>query len=236
MGRGRRRWRASERIAYKVLVEQGYDILDVHRKIVIDGVEVSEVDAIAKGPDGEVYAVEVKAGRIDLQAIRQAYSNAVLIGAKPLIVGKGFADDAARAAAERLGIKVIELEDMFIVDPEELEEVVETALVNALVGVLRLLFDPAITVKPDSIDAIKALASSDSPVDAAKKLGVQVKDVVNIIRWLREISPLARTGWDGVKLTANLLLLRLYAEAKIDTITRSSELLSSIFSLEGKRR
>ena len=236
MGRGRRRWHASERIAFKVLAERGYDILDIHRKIVIDGVEISEVDAIARGPDGEIYAVEVKAGRIDLQAIRQAYSNAMLIGAKPLIVGKGFADDAARTAADRLGIKAIELEDLFIVDPEELEEVVEAALVNALVGVLKLVLDPTVTVKPDNIDIIKTVAGSDSLVDAASKLGVQVRDVIEVIKWLREISPLARTGWDGVRLTANLLLLRLYMEAKMDTIARSTELLSSILNLEDKRR
>ena len=57
------RWRSSERIAARLLEQLGYHVIDSHRKIMINNTEVGEIDFVAQGPDGETYAVEVKAGK-----------------------------------------------------------------------------------------------------------------------------------------------------------------------------
>jgi len=190
---------------------------------------VAEVDAIAVGPDGEKYAVEVKAGRIDLQALRQAVANAMLIGARPLVVGKGFADEAAEAAARKLNVKTIELDDVFLVDPEELEQVVEAAVAEVAADVLGLLLDPSTRPAAGEAEKLRAIAESASIVEAAERLGVGVGEVAATVRRLRQASKvLARHGWMGVRLAARLQLLRLFLEARLDSLARSVDVLSKL--------
>ena len=75
-------------------------------RIYRNGVEVGEVDILAVDGDGNTYAVEVKAGKIDITGIRQAYINAKLIGAKPLVIARGYAEEGARELARELGVEV----------------------------------------------------------------------------------------------------------------------------------
>ena len=49
-------------------------------RIYRNGVEVGEIDILAVDGNGNTYAVEVKAGKIDISGVRQAYTNAKLIG------------------------------------------------------------------------------------------------------------------------------------------------------------
>jgi predicted RecB family endonuclease len=109
----RRRWLSSERIAQEVLETIGFKILETRKKIILNDIEIGEVDAIAVDDKGTLYAVEVKAGKADITGVRQAYINALLLNAKPVIVCKGFADDAAKELAEKLGVQVIQLSDVF---------------------------------------------------------------------------------------------------------------------------
>ncbi len=228
MGRGRQRWVASERVAFRILEERGYRILETHRRVVIDGVEVAEVDAVAEGSDGEIYAVEVKAGRLDVNGVRQAYVNALVLNAKPLVVCKGYADEAAEKLAEKLGVEVLALEDVFLVDAEELESLVYGAVVDASAEVLRILLDPSIRVPRDYFTALKALASSPTLLDAAKKLNTSVKELKPVLEYLRSTTQLARRGWQGVRLAAALLSMRLRLEALLDRLESSAERLDNI--------
>ncbi len=226
MGVGRRRWLASERIAFRVLEERGFRILETHRKLVLDGVEVGEVDALAEGPDGERYVVEVKAGRLDVHGVRQVYTAAVLEDAKPLVVAKGFADDAAKKLAESLGVEVIELEDVFLVDSEELEEIVHGAVVEGVAEALSLVLNPP-RVPPEELDRLKAVASSRNILEAAKRLGVKPGELRETVKLLKSASSIARRGgWRGVTLTAQLVLAGLRMRAALDALYDASEKLS----------
>jgi len=226
VGKGKRRWLASERIAFRLLEERGYEVLETHRKVVIEGVEVGEVDAIARGPDGSLYAVEVKAGRLDVHGVRQAYANAVVLGYKPLVVCKGFADDAAQKLAERLGVEVIELEDVFLVDAEELEDIVRGAAVEAVADVASLLLEPP-RIPPGLLEAVKAIAGSSSPLDAARRSGRSLREVAEAAKLLKERSLLARkAGWRGVALAASLTLTGLRLAALLGTLRDAAERLA----------
>ncbi|MEM4627646.1 MAG: hypothetical protein QXX37_05125, partial [Ignisphaera sp.] len=129
-----RRWLSSERVAVSVLEELGYNVLEMRKKVVVNETVVGEVDAVVDDGTGQLFAVEIKAGKIDISGIRQAYVNSVILGMKPLVICKGFADDAAKELAEKLGVKIIQLSDIFLVESEELEiilrEVVEDAIAN----------------------------------------------------------------------------------------------------------
>ena len=83
-----RRWRSSERIALGFLEEMGYRIIETRKRIKIHGIEVSEIDAIVEDEDGNRYGVEIKAGRIDVTGIRQAYVNAIIASVKPMVIAK----------------------------------------------------------------------------------------------------------------------------------------------------
>ncbi len=226
VGKGKRRWLASERIAFRLLEERGYEILETHRKVVVEGVEVGEVDAVARGPDGSLYAVEVKAGRLDVHGVRQAYANAVVLGYKPLVVCKGFADDAAQKLAEKLGVEVIELEDVFLVDAEELEDIVRGAAAEAVADALSLLLEPP-RIPPGLLEAVKAIAGSSSPLDAAKRSGLGLREVAEAAKLLKEKSLLARKGgWRGVALAAALALAGLRLTALLGSLRDAAERLA----------
>ncbi|MEM2512068.1 MAG: endonuclease NucS, partial [Ignisphaera sp.] len=128
----RRRWISSEKIAQEVLENLGFKILETRKKIILNNIEVGEIDAIALDENGDAYAVEVKAGKADITGIRQAYINALLLNVKPIIVCKGFADDAARELAEKLGVRVIQLSDLFLVESEELNIIVREVIEETL--------------------------------------------------------------------------------------------------------
>ncbi len=223
MKTGKVRWLASEKIALRLLEEKGFRVVEVRRKISIDGVDVGEVDAVVIDDKGERYAVEIKAGRIDVHGIRQAVVNAMILGAKPLIVCKGYADDAAEALAKKLNVTVITYEDVFLVDSEELEFIVETATLEALSEVLELMFSPNIRIKPGDIEKLRAIAYSSDIFEAAKTLSTTPKELALFIKELRTISKIAKRGWRGVQLVALLLLLRTVIEARLNTLLNSIE-------------
>lgn len=184
MSSSERKWRSSESIALQYLEKAGYKILETRKKIKIEGVEVGEVDAVAEGPDGNLYVVEIKAGRVDVTGIRQIYVNAQLLGYKPLVVAKGFADNSSKMLADKLGVPVIELSDAFLVDAEELEIVVESALYRILSEWLKVLVTP-LELGPQEWRIVEALAKSSDVKDFADLLGLSVEDAMREIARLR---------------------------------------------------
>lgn len=129
----------------ELLSRFGFRIIDRRVKVMSNGVEVGEVDLLAEDECGNRYSIEVKSGKVDVSGVRQAYTNAKLINAKPLIVARGFSNDSSRALAEELGVRVIELEESVVLKPDELRSTIESAiysvideLANALVTILSM--------------------------------------------------------------------------------------------------
>ena len=226
----KRKWAASERIAFKFLEDNGYHIIEEHKKIVIDGVEISDVDAIALGPDGEKYAIEVKAGKLDVIGVRQAYTNALLTGAKPLVVCRGFADDAAEKLAEKLGVKVIVLPDWIVLDPDELLAILEDVILETLLRILEPLLAPSCEVKAEDMDIVLKLAKSSSLADFANKLGVSLHEAAKILAKLkREYKVFNRCRrYSDYNIIARLLLYRMRLEAVLDEIKRIENILNRV--------
>lgn len=99
-----------EDLAEGLLVRLGYTIKERRKKIVFEGVEVAEIDYLAEKGDEE-YVVEVKAGRISVNDVRQVYTNSVLVNAKPMIIARGYSNASAKIAAEKLGVEVLILDE-----------------------------------------------------------------------------------------------------------------------------
>ena len=223
------RWRSSERIAFRTLEDMGFEILETHKRLTIDGVDVAEVDAVARGPDGEMYAVEVKAGRIDVTAVRQAYSNAALLGYKPLIVGRGFADEAAELTARKLGVRVVLLPDAFLTDIDELEKSVEEAIWTILERVFEAV-DAASSLRPEDYRLLSALAESESLSQLAEKLGVGEREAARLLASARKkgIIPRGLRGFTALRGYAKLATILLKLRGLVDTLESSIEKLEKL--------
>ncbi|MEM4717543.1 MAG: restriction endonuclease [Desulfurococcaceae archaeon] len=206
----KRRSTASEKIAIGVLEELGYKVLETSKKISINGIEVGEIDAIAIDQSGEQYAVEVKAGRIDVSGIRQAYVNALLVGCKPLVVSKGFSDDAAKELAEKLNVKVIQLSDVFLVESEELYIVIREIIEETLTDYLEVFYGFNPNVKQEYLQILEAISRSPTISEAAEKLGLEVSGLAKKIDELKRLGIIPRwaTKYNTVKQVSQLLIQR----------------------------
>ena len=205
----KRRWRSSEEIALRFLEEQGYKILDTHHKIKIEGIEIGEVDAIVEDEEGNKYAVEIKAGRIDVTGIRQAYVNAQLLGYKPLVVAKGFSDESAALLAEKLGVKVIQLSDYFLVESEELETLIKASIRSIIEEFLNALLVSK-NLNPEETDFLATIAQSRNIKEVADKLGISVEEVARKIKRLQNKGILSKRAksFQEIRLYAQLLLIK----------------------------
>ncbi|ACL11131.1 endonuclease (RecB family)-like protein [Desulfurococcus amylolyticus 1221n] len=204
-----RKWRSSELIALEYLEKQGFRIEETRKKIKIEGVEIGEVDAIAISPGGEKYAVEIKAGRIDVAGIRQAYVNALLLGLKPLIVAKGYADDSAMMLARELDVKVVELGDQYLVDSEELEIIVESAIYGLLRKILGVVTSKE-PIPPQDYTVIEALAGSRDIKEFADSLKTTAENAMRQVRRIQSkgILPEDTKSYYELKMYAQIILLR----------------------------
>ncbi|MFQ6136137.1 MAG: recombinase RecB [Candidatus Hydrothermarchaeales archaeon] len=130
---GRTKGLSAERIAVGILEKLGFEVIETSHVVKISETEVVEIDILARDGSGEAFAVEVKAGKGDVSSLRHAYANASIAGYKPMLICKGFSDDAAKLVAEELGVKVIELSEFYLLlEPEELETIVRNAMTQVL--------------------------------------------------------------------------------------------------------
>lgn len=205
----KKKWRSSERIAIDLLENLGYRVIDVHRKIKIDGVEVGEVDAIVEDDKGERYAVEIKAGSIDVTGLRQAYVNALLLNMKSLVVAKGFSDESAEKLAQQLGIKTLFLTDYFIVSSEELELLVKEAFEKIIIDTINTLMTDK-SLSPEDIRLLKTISSSPTIADAAKQLSIDIPTLVKKIKVLqnKKLIPPTVKSYNMIRYYASILLLK----------------------------
>ena len=222
------RWRSSERIAQRVLEEMGLKIVDIHKKVIVDGIEVGEIDFVAEDPTtGDTYGVEVKAGKIDITGLRQVYVNCLLANLKPLVICKGFADDSASILAEKLGIKVVQLSDWFLVESEELEVLMREVMEDLIEQYFIYLLLPIPKLKPEYEVLIEAISESSSISEAAEKLGMKLDELARRISSLRSsgiLPPWAR------KYRTIKRLLELY-KLKKEFFEKLSQLISDIDTL-----
>ena len=197
------------------------------------GIDVAEVDAIAEDPNGIKYAVEIKAGRLDVSGVRQAYINAKLLGLKPLVICKGFVDEAAKATAEELGVKVIELSDQFLVDSEELEIIVRESVETIIDDYLASLLTPSPILKDNDIKVLKAIAENPTLADAAESLNLDLTQLLEKINVLKKKNVLPRTrNYRALRRRAKILLYKLLFEKRIsEVLNKLEEAINEIKSL-----
>jgi predicted RecB family endonuclease len=223
----KRKWLSSERIALSVLEEQGFRVLETNKKIVLNNIEVGEVDALVQDSEGSVYAVEVKAGRLDVSGVRQAYVNAMLANAKPLVVAKGFSDDSARELAERLGVRVILLSDVFLVESEELYSMMREAVEEALADYLEVLYGYSTRVEGRDLEVLKAVSSSTDIAEAAGRLGLEPGELASRLNELkrRGVIPRWATRYTTVRRVAQVIVEKQTLTGLIEEARRLEETL-----------
>jgi predicted RecB family endonuclease len=201
----RRFWRSSEAIASSYLESKGYRIIDVHRKVIVNGVEVSDVDIVAE-KDNAIYAIEVKSGAVDFDSLRQAYVNAKLLGMKPMVVGRGLADGKVDAVARELGVEVLVLPDLVVTSLNEIREAVYEAVYSAL-NELLLTISSCSEVEEEDLKVLEAVAESGVLADAAKRLGLSEGELASKIASLREKYFLPRGRYQSLVLIARMLVM-----------------------------
>ncbi len=226
------RWRSSERIAEEVLRKLGYEVIEHHKRIVVEGLEIGEVDFIVRSKDGVLYAVEVKAGKVDITGLRQAYVNAILLNMKPLVICKGFADDSAKELAKVLGIEVIQLSDILITEDEELETIVREAVEDALSEYIEMLMFTPINLKDQYIRVLEAISKSSSPNEAAEILRMDVHELLKIVNEMRSqgIIPKWAKRWASLRRVARLIHAKMLTQRTIETLISLSDKLSEATS------
>ena len=182
MASGRRAWRASEALAAWLLEGMGFRVLEFHKKIVVDGVEVGEIDIVAER-GGQLYAVEVKAGQADLGAVRQAHANAVAAGMKPMVIARG-ADESARKLAEKLGVELLVTSDIVYAGADEVREIVREAVAEALLDLAATLYNcTKLTEEEERV--LRAIAESPTIQEAAERLGESLEGLSAKLGMLR---------------------------------------------------
>ena len=215
---------SAERIATRLLESQGFRILSTNFDIMDAEEKVAEIDIIAKDDDENTYAVEVKAGNGDVNAIRQTYGNAKLAGYKPLLICKGFSDESARRAAEKLQVTVLELSEYhLILEPEELEHIVKKCVEEVFETHGFLPYTVALEEKDKELLRLISISSRFNEVAdklniSEKMLGQRIQDVTN-----RGILPKRSLSFRDLKQTASSILSR---HAILEKLDRIEQLLS----------
>lgn len=196
-----------EKIAREVLEGLGFEILEERKRAEVGGVEVAEVDMVARR-GSELYAVEVKAGRVSVADVRQAYANAALLGAKPLLVCRGIADKSAAVLAEELGVEVLRLSDYVMIStPEEVRSLMLEAVVEALAGLLESVLEGL----ESDIDprVLEAVIESRSLSEASARARMEPRELAARLRGagMKLETPCGTKSYSWIKLQAMALYL-----------------------------
>ena len=200
-----RRGLLSEELAKLILEGLGYTIEKLRHKVVIEGNEVAEIDIIAIDPHGTRYGVEVKSGEISISDVRQAYVSARLANLKPMIMGKGFSNEASAKLAQELDVKVLLLPDYVMLTPEELCDVIS----KSVVSVIEEFFRPPPKLSDEEVRLLRALASSSSFTELSKRLNIDERTLGLLIRSLKNkgVLPKSLKGYDILRARAVISLL-----------------------------
>jgi len=192
-----------EDLAEGLLVRLGYVIKERRKKIVFEGVEVAEIDYLAE-KEGEKYVVEVKAGRISVNDVRQVYTNSVLVNARPMIIARGYSNASAKVTAEKLGVEVLILDEYLqIVSMDELSAILGSVILSTLSKLLL-----AGSSLPENIDeeALSAIAGSKT----YEELKAKLKNPNKIISEFRRLGVFTLSGdFNVLRVQAEIALQKL---------------------------
>lgn len=212
---------SSERIAKRLLESRGFHVLSTKHMIMEGKEKVAEVDIIVEDSNGEKYAVEVKAGKGDVSSIRQAYANAKLCGHKPLLICKGYADNAARKAALKLHVKVVELSEYYLLlEPEELESIIKKCVEEVFETHGFLPYSAEVNEKDRKI--LKAISTARDFDEVAEKIKVNQKELGKKIEDLtrRGILPTRSLSFRDLKRCCSSILARSEIFLKLNEIEK----------------
>ncbi len=133
--------------------------------------------------------------------------NAVVAGYKPLVVAKGYADDSARELADKLGVKVIQLSDYFLIEAEELENIIRDTITNTLADFLTIIAEDK-QIPPGDLVLLEQIVASPTIKDLSEKLDLHIRDVVKEIKRLQNkgIIPKNAKSYGKVRLYAAMRL------------------------------
>lgn len=196
------RGRASVDIAKRVLGSRGFEVLQEGVRITLQGVEVGEVDLLARSPRGELYAVEVKAGQASPSDVKLLHANALLLNAKPMLVARTLSRES-EVLAEKLGVELVELSDLLVLEEEELYATVKAAVEDAL---LNLLTGFRAIGSVEAMRILEAIAGSSDLREAARVLGLEEGELAKKLSELRRsglLPPLF--GFKQMKLYAEII-------------------------------
>ncbi len=212
---------SSERIAKRLLESRGFHILSTNHAIMEGDEKVAEVDIIAEDANSERYAVEVKAGKADVNSIRRAYANAKLCEYKPMLICKGYADDAVQKAALKLDVKVVELSEYYLLlEPEELESIIKKCVEEVFETHGFLPYSAEIDDKDRKL--LKVISTARNFDEAAeqikinrKQLGKKIEDLT-----IRGILPKRSLSFRDLKRCSSSILARSEIMSKLNKIER----------------
>ncbi len=186
---------SSERIAKSILEKLGYRILETNKMVVLDDAKAFEVDIIAVDPEGEKYCVEVKAGKAGVSDVRQVFADSKILGLKPMLICKGFADKAAGAVSRELNVKTIKLSEHYILlEPEELEVIIRSAVRDVLEEYGFHPFPSLEEISEEDWRVIKEISEANSFREAAQHLQLSVDKLGKKISDLRRKSIFPKRG------------------------------------------
>jgi len=212
---------SSERIAKRLLESKGFRVLSTKHQILDKGEKIAEVDIIAESPTGEQYAVEVKAGKGDVNSLRQVYANSKLCGYKPMLICKGYTDDATRMVAKKLKVDVVELSEYYLLlEPEELESIVKRCIEEVFETHGFLPFSVEITKNDQRI--LKTISTAKDFDKAASKLKINRKNLGKIIENLktRGILPSRSLSFQDLKQCCSSIIARNEILDKLERIEK----------------
>ena len=128
-------------------------------KLESNGREIGEVDILARDSSGECWAVEVKSGYADISGVRQAYVNSLLLRCRPMLIARTYSNDDVLELAEKLGVELKFLDDIFVSDPVELEILIHESLLHSEIELIKL-WDCMEDITPRTAGIIRTLAGN----------------------------------------------------------------------------
>lgn len=212
----------AEDVAASLLENLGYSILERRRQVVVGGVKIAEIDLIAKDPDGNVFAVEVKSGKASVTDVRQVYSNSKLIGAKPLLICRGFSDSSAISLAGEFDVRYLLLPEYYLFTLEDFKEIAKELVYDILTLYFSLKVE---NVAEDDERIIEVITSSREFSEAARRLGFSEEELGKRISELGFFKFSDDGSFKYLRLQAFLILSRINEEKRFKKIYDKIDLL-----------
>lgn len=213
--------KSSERIARDILAKLGYEVIETNKIVTVDDARIFEVDIIARNSEDEVYCVEVKSGQAGVSDVRQVFGNSEILGLKPMLICKGFANEAAETMARELKVKMIRLTEHFILlEPEELEVIVSTAVQDILNKYGFYPIPHWNKIKEEDWNLISTISEAERFKEAAENASLSVKQLGQRIGDLRQggIFPRKGQSFTDLKRHSRQLMYRYSIKRKLERI------------------